>query len=411
MADPKNVEDLSDEEISKMTPEAFAAMAAATGFGTDDGGEGNGEDENANANTDAAAAAAQAAEDAAAQAAAALEDANEDAAAQKASQTNGVETSTGVDAKAAPADANKAAAVAEVDADGKAKVDPAESATVNHEEQIKALFAPFKANGRDMQVQSVEEARQLMSMGANYSKKMQAMKPHLATLRTLENAKIGEAELNFLIDVHNRVPEAINKLVKDSGIDPLDLSPEKADGYRPQNHKASDKEVELDSVLQDLQGSDGIAKTVNIVSKEWDQASRVIVAEHPQLLKIINDHVETGIYDQIAAEVDRERTFGRLTGLSDLEAYRQVGDAMDKAGKFVHKGGSATTTGQQTAAPQVIKAPDPKKADDSKRNAQKRGVAPVKGGAASVDLTQNPDFNPLSMSDEDFAKQFAGKKF
>lgn len=283
------------------------------------------------------------------------------------------------------------------------KADKVATDAVDYKSQVAALFAPFKANGRDIKVDSIEEARQLMQMGANYNKKMQAMRPHLATLRTLENAKIGEAELNFLIDVHNRVPAAINKLVQDSGIDPMDLSAEKAKGYTPQNHKAADSEVELDLVLNELSGSSALEKTIQVVSKEWDAASKQVIAKTPQLLKVINQHVESGIYDQIASRVDRERMLGRLAGLSDLEAYRQVGDAMHAKNEFVSSNGLATKNDQQTTNPPVIVKPNPQKADDSKRNEQKRGVAPVKTAAPAA---TNPDFNPLSLSDEEFAKKF-----
>jgi hypothetical protein len=405
----KRIEDMSDEEISALSPEAFAALAQAEGDGESNEGEDDnntqagdtGEDEGRNPADEEEARRAE--EEAARVAAEANADKGDDDGKDEgktapSGKANGAEAGEGDDE--ATAEGKKAAAVKE-----DAKVDPKDGQT-SADEQIKALFAPFKANGRDIQVNSVDEARQLMSMGANYNKKMQAMKPHLATLRTLENAKIGEAELNFLIDVHNGVPEAINKLVKDRGIDPMDLAPEKADGYKPGNHKASDKEVELDSVLHELDGSAGLDKTVNIVSKVWDNASRKIVADNPQLLKIINGHVESGIYDQIAARIERERTFGRLQGLTDLEAYRQVGDAMEAKGEFVSAKGSSPSDQQAAGAPAVV-TPDPKKADDSKRNAQKRGVAPVKGKAPA---TQNPDFNPLSLSDEDFMKQFS-KKF
>ena len=46
------------------------------------------------------------------------------------------------------------------------KADNSQSA----EEQLAKLFAPFKANGRELKIESVEEAVALMQMGANYSK-------------------------------------------------------------------------------------------------------------------------------------------------------------------------------------------------------------------------------------------------
>ena len=315
------------------------------------------------------------------------------------------ETNAAPAGKADAQEAGKGKAAKDEPADKKADKSN-EQGTVNAEDQLKALFAPFKANGREMSVTNIEEARQLMQFGANYSKKMQSLKPHLAIVRTLENAGIGDAELSFLIDLHKKDPAAINKLVKDSKIDPMDLSNEKADSYTPKNHKATDAEVELESVLAELDGSEGLDKTLNIVTKEWDKASKQVVGANPQLLKIINQHVESGAYDMIAAAVDKERALGRLLGLTDLEAYRQVGDAMHASGKFAHINGKATKDSQQAPAAPVVAAPDPKKADDSKRNEQKRGVAPVKAAPAGSKKA-DPDFNPLSMSDEEFMKKFA----
>lgn len=325
---------------------------------------------------------------------------------EKVASANGAEAGKGVDATAndgtkidatAKADGDKAAKTGAA-ADGSAVTPPV---VVDYEAEHKALLAPFKANGRDIQVADVGEARQLMQMGANYNKKMQAMKPHLATLRMLENAKIGDAELSYLIDLHRKDPTAINKLVKDSGIDPLDLTAEKAADYKPTNHKPSDAEVELEAVLTDLDGSEGLPKTIDIVTKQWDVASKGVVAQHPGLLRLINSHVEAGIYELIATEVDRRKTFGQLSGLSDFEAYRQVGDEMNASNKFAHLEGSSQQSQQAAAAP-VIKAPDPKKADEDKRKEQKRGAAPAKVVVTNTKV--DPDFNPLSMSDEDFAK-------
>lgn len=297
--------------------------------------------------------------------------------------------------------------VAEVDKDKQTEdKTKTEAPVVNFEEEYKKLLAPIKANGRDLQVNSIEEARTLMSMGAGFNKKMQALKPHLATVRMLENAGINQEQLNFLIDVHKKDPAAINKLVKESGIDPIDLSPEKADNYRPGNHRPADNEIVLDEVINDIRDTPSYARTLDIVANKMDPQSKSIVASNPQVIKAINDHVQSGIYDLVMAEVDRQRMFNGLSGLSDLEAYRQVGDAMHASGKFAHlenPAGQPGNQGQQANPAQVVATSNPKKADDSKREAQKRAVAPVKG-TVSGGKAVSPDFNPLSMSDEDFAK-------
>ena len=48
------------------------------------------------------------------------------------------------------------------------------------------MMAPFVANGKTIQLQSVDEAIQLMQMGANYTRKMQSIAPHRKVLMMLE---------------------------------------------------------------------------------------------------------------------------------------------------------------------------------------------------------------------------------
>ncbi|MDT1904204.1 hypothetical protein FPK34_26495, partial [Acinetobacter baumannii] len=71
----------------------------------------------------------------------------------------------------------------------------------------------------------------LMQRGAGFAKKMATLKPSMRVLRTLENHGITEQDLGFLIDLHKKNPDAINKLIKDSGVDVYSLDAEKATSY------------------------------------------------------------------------------------------------------------------------------------------------------------------------------------
>jgi len=103
-----------------------------------------------------------------------------------------------------------------------------DEAAVDFEAEYKRLLTPFKANGREIAVKSVDDAIALMQMGANYNKKMAALKPNLKLMKMLENnGLLSEDKIGFLIDLEKKNPAAINKLVKDSGIDPMDLDAEK----------------------------------------------------------------------------------------------------------------------------------------------------------------------------------------
>lgn len=276
--------------------------------------------------------------------------------------------------------------------------------SIDFEAEYKRMLAPFKANGRDISVSSVDDAIALMQMGANYNKKMAGLKPNLKLMKMLENnGLLSEEKISFLIDLDKKSPDAINKLVKDSGINPMDFDAEKAGEYKPKIHTVDEREMELDTVLDDLQSTPTYNRTLAIVSKEWDGASKQVIAGSPQLLKVINSHVSSGIYDLISQEVESERVFGRLNGLSDIEAYRRVGDAIQARGGFNHLGSSQR---QVNAAPVVV-APKPKKLEDDKLNDKRRAASSTKPAATSV---APADFNPLGMSDEEFSNM-AVKRF
>lgn len=272
---------------------------------------------------------------------------------------------------------------------------------VDFEAEYKRLLAPFKANGREIAVNSVDDAIVLMQMGANYNKKMAALKPNLKLMKLLENnGLLSEDKIGFLIDLEKKNPAAINKLVKDSGIDPMDLDAEKASGYKQTAYTVDDREIELDTVLDELQGTPSYNRTLEIVSTKWDGASKQVIAGNPQLLKVINDHVSSGIYDMISAEIERERVFGRLSGLSDIEAYRQVGDALHAKGAFTSLAQGSSQNQEKPATPPVVVTPKPKVEDDKLKD--KRRAASSTRPAAPT--TTPKDFNPLALSDEEFSK-------
>lgn len=303
---------------------------------------------------------------------------------------------------------NKAAQTQKPVVDSSKTVDNADKSSpeaIDYKAAYEKLTAPFKANGREVQVKSVEDALQLMQMGANYNKKMAGLKPNLKLMKLLENnGLLDEGKLNFLIDLEKRNPEAISKLVKDSGIDPLDISGETADKYKPTSYKVDERELQLDDVLGDLRDSPAYDRTMEVVTSEWDGASRQVIAETPQVLKVINDHMNNGIYDIIDAELQSEKMLGRLNGLSDLQAYQKVGDAINARGGFNH----LNKQDEKPVAKAVVTAPvKPNKPTEDELREKRRAASPTKSGAAKVDSKQ--DFNPLAMSDEEFSKQVQAK--
>jgi hypothetical protein len=263
------------------------------------------------------------------------------------------------------------------------------------------IMAPFQANGKQMRANSIAEAIQLMQMGANYNKKMAGLKPSFGILKLLEkNGLMDESKLSFLIDIDKKNPEAIAKLIKDSGVDPLGIDLEKESSYKPGEHKVDQREVELDSVIDSISETPTYNALMKVVGDQWDDKSRSAVADSPQLLKVINDHMASGVYDIISQEVERERTFGRLSGLSDIDAYRQVGDSIESRKGFDQLF-PAKEQRQQPPIEKKLVTPQQKPVDQG-RNDKRREAAAPKPSASAV--AKQGDANPLAQSDEDFIK-------
>jgi hypothetical protein len=263
-----------------------------------------------------------------------------------------------------------------------------EQPAIDYQKEYEALLSSFRANGIDMQVKSVDEARTLMQMGANYSKKMTAIKPNLNIIKMLDNNDLLDTDkLSYLIDLSKKNPDAIAKLVKDSGVDPIDIDLEETK-YEPNSYAVSDSEVELDQVLEAIQDTPSYRTTLDVISNQWDETSRKILVESPQIIADINDHIGSGVYKQISDNVARERILGRLTNVSDIEAYKIVGDSMDKAGAFNPENNSTKPSA------------DNSNTQTNKTNARRKAASITRGKPSS----KKAPINILEMSDEEFDK-------
>ena len=260
----------------------------------------------------------------------------------------------------------------------------------------KKLFEPFTANGRKMSIRNADEGVRLMQLGAGYNAKMEALKPDLAIIATLRReGLLDNDKLSFLIDLHKKNPEAIGKLVKDSGVDVLDLDESKVAGYKPGNYATSTKEVEMDQILDGLKDSPTYGALMDNVANKWDRESKVEVGNNPAILQRINQHMEAGFYDKIVDEVNRQKALGEIPGgTSFLAAYAKVGDELNAAGAF----------GQQEATP-ARKLVTPGKAKGRTREVdeqRRRAAAPTKTAGNAAPKKQVVDV--WNMSDADFEK-------
>lgn len=267
------------------------------------------------------------------------------------------------------------------------------------------VTASFKADGKDLQIRSPEDAVRLMQMGVNYSRRMQEMKPLRAQSEMLKAVGLDDpAKLNHMIEVMQGKPDAIQKLLKDKKIDPIDIDTTKEVTYQPANHAIDPKTLAFREAIESTLTQEGGADLIKDINSSWDDQSKEALRDQPAIFQNILDQKKSGVYVRIKKELDYQRTMGFLTDVPFVQAYHQVGDAMQKAGVFgpnltpkpkqtqvQSNGGMAPIdTGTRKAA-QVAPAPN-------LSSTQQPRAVPSKDGSQP----SQPDY--WAMSDEDFLK-------
>lgn len=273
-------------------------------------------------------------------------------------------------------------------------------APANYEELYKKIMAPFKANGKMIDLKDPAEAIQLMQMGANYTRKLQELQPQRKLMLMLQNnGLLDENKLSFLIDLDKRNPEAIKKLVKEAGIDPLDIDTSVDTTYQTGNHKVTDAEANFRNVLDEIGSTSDGKVTLQAINDGWDQASKEVLWKQPELIATMHNQREAGVYQIVVDEINRQRTLGTLLpNVPFIDAYRIVGDRLLETDAFDHLPAIKQLKPQRT--PAVVA---------TRTNSQKPVAVNGDKASAASPSRSTPrtatTVNPLSMSDEEFLKQ------
>ena len=269
-----------------------------------------------------------------------------------------------------------------------------ETQEVNYREFYEQMTKPFKANGREIQITKPEDMISLAQKGLNYVKNMTELKPIKQLNALLNQHGITQEDLGLLIELKQKKPEAIAKIVKESGVDIYGLDVDEADKYVPNAPQAPHINEALEATLEELKVSSPVFnQTIQVVGNQWDDSSRNMIAEHPQLLRIIDAQMADGTFAKIDSVVQYERALGRLVGLSDLEAYVEVERRLQQVGS------------QPT--PVVVASQQPVGTRQQQQvNNQRKSAAPPR---AVKETVVNQPINSHALSDDEFLKQLASQ--
>lgn len=256
---------------------------------------------------------------------------------------------------------------------------------ISYEDVVKQIFAPFKANGKEIAPRTVEDVIQLMQMGANYTKKMQSIAPMRKAVESLSNAGINsEEDLSYLIDLYKGDKEAIKRLLKDNQIDAMDLDLDEVKYSPNKQNIASEADVKFAETLSNI--NESLPQIQNIMDKQWDQESKRILLSDPRALQALHEEIQMGRFEPVQKQLEVERTFGRYQGVPDIQAYIDILNRMSAQEQY-----QMQMQMQEQQRQQKKNVPD------------KRKAAPTRGKMKSGGTSLTPK-DLFSMSDEEFEK-------
>jgi len=171
---------------------------------------------------------------------------------------------------------------------------------------------------------TLDELKDLASRGADYTKKMQEISPWRKQIEAMREHNVSQDDINMLIDIKAGKKEAILNLVKQAGIDPLDIDLDSIK-YTPSEYGKTDADIVLrDTVRRLAVDGDVYSRTEAIVDSEWDSKSRQALLGNPSMIEGLHNDVKSGLYDKVMPEMVKMKMLdgGRL---SDVEYYIKAG--------------------------------------------------------------------------------------
>lgn len=162
----------------------------------------------------------------------------------------------------------------------------------------------IKANGQNYEF-TQEELIKLAPKALNYTKKMQKLVPFRRSISAMQENNITEDDINQLIEMKKGNKTAIANFLEKSNIDAYDVSSidsQEAQKYSPL--KYGREQNELNSVIEDLELHPQSEK-LRTYLVGLDDASRAMLCNKPDGLRLLMSDIENGYFDSIAAEANK----------------------------------------------------------------------------------------------------------
>lgn len=287
-----------------------------------------------------------------------------------------------------------------------AKVQP----TQNELEEFFAQKSNVRANGMDHEFTNKEKLEMFDKMfpqATDYTKKMQAIKPYRKTIDAIEQAGLGQEDVNLMIDVLKGDKDAIADVLKRTGVDALDLDTENTN-YVAKDYGRNDTELAIKDIVDEISVDKEYATTHNVLEKQWDDRSRDAFIEDPNMIKLLHIDVKSGMYDTINPIAQKLKVYDG-GAKSDLDYYKAASQqyfesqAQNNSRALDAEAAEKAREAKEVEAMKVeeVKARRAKQTATKNASAKRKAAAPTKKSAGTKQV------NYLDDSDEAFEEWYS----
>jgi len=298
---------------------------------------------------------------------------------------------------------------AEETPDGETEEDEDVATEAEEEAQPEQTYK-FKANGKEYEFTESEIKDRFPSMfgqAMDYTKKLQTIKPWRKTIDALEEAKLTHEDLGLFIDARKGDKEAIAELLKQTGVDALDLDIENST-YVAKDYGRDENALAIKDIVDDISRDSEYEKTHNILTKDWDEKSWGTMSQDPETIKLLHVDVKSGMYDKIQPIAEKLKVYGGGKE-SDLDYYKtaarqyfgQVEQQNQQAQRVATKEAAQAKHQVEQNKLSQVKAKQAKRVATENASEKRRAAVPSSGKASNRGIV---DY--LDTSDEEFQEWY-----
>ena len=221
----------------------------------------------------------------------------------------------------------------EEDAHNEAEESEDESENTNSDEPNykefyeKVALAKFTANGKEVEgFKDPADLIRAQQMLHGYSDKMKVFKEYKPFLKALEERKLttDTEKFNLVMNLLDGDPEAFKKVIKEKGIDPLELDLDDIK-YAPKNVLPSKAQMVIEETYEEAENLGVGDKFTRVINKDWDVKSLQELVTNSAVKNDLLQHLNDGTYDIVQNEIKRMELLdatGVLDSMSSIEKYR-----------------------------------------------------------------------------------------